>query len=169
LAAGLAIAQPKDPAANTLQAGAQLSPDETLQQGGQYKERIYVVKGRVEKLTSQAEQRKDIIKTTCLRDKREQIRGHVVVTDRTYDSLKQAVQTGDNDGRKHEFTRITILYEKVVVLGTEAENCIGEDSSYVGKTKTDVDVDPSIPKDDPTDKKDDPLDTTRPPAASPFV
>ena len=38
-------------------------------------------------------------------------------------------------GRTHEFTRLTIINQKVLVLGAEAENCIGEDLSFVGATQ----------------------------------
>ena len=52
---------------------------------------------------------------------------------------------------------------------TEAENCIGEDVSYVGETKVEVDVDPSIP-DVPTEPAPvPPMDVTRAPEATPFV
>ena len=37
------------------------------------------------------------------------------------------------------------------LLGTEAEQCIGEDASYVGATRVDVEIDPSIPPTDPTE------------------
>ena len=57
----------------------------------------------------------------------------------------------------------------VVTLGTEAEQCIGEDVSYVGQTTVDVEIDPSIPPEDPT-QPDLPLpNVQRPPEASPFV
>ena len=56
----------------------------------------------------------------------------------------------DEGERTHEFTRLTIVNQKVLVLGAEAENCIGEDLSFVGATKVDVEIDPNIPMYDPT-------------------
>ena len=67
----------------------------------------------------------------------------------------------------HEFTRLTIVNQKVTVLGAEAENCIGEDLSFVGATRVDVEVDPNIPQYDPTQPGSPFIDITRPPEASP--
>ena len=57
----------------------------------------------------------------------------------------------DSAERNHEYSRIRILYQKVLVLGAEADNCVGEDSGYVGPSQIEVDVDPTIPQGDPTD------------------
>ena len=77
----------------------------------------------------------------------------MTVTDQSMAALNSDVASAATTPRaQHEFTRITILYQKVVTLGTEAEQCIGEDVSYVGATRVDVEIDPSIPDDgsDPT-------------------
>ena len=76
---------------------------------------------------------------------------------------------GDDTARQHEFTRMSILYQKVVTLGTEAEQCVGEDVSYVGATRVDVEIDPSIPAADPTEPPLPVPIVDRPPEASPFV
>ncbi len=83
-------------------------------------------------------------------------------------ALHEAIARGDDGARQHEFTRIGLTYQKVQVLGTEAENCIGEDLTFVGQTEVKVDVDPSIPETDPTrEAKPEPV-IERPPVASPF-
>ena len=46
--------------------------------------------------------------------------------------------------------RVNIVYQKVLILGTEAEGCAGEDVSYIGATNVQVEVDPGIPQEDPT-------------------
>ncbi|MFM9469817.1 hypothetical protein ACKI1K_44555, partial [Streptomyces scabiei] len=81
-----------------------------------------------------AKKQKDIIKLNCTNDKLLQVKGHLALTDQAMANLNEAMAKADDDARKHEFTRVTILYQKVLVLGTEAENCIGEDLSYVGAT-----------------------------------
>ena len=60
------------------------------------------------------------------------------------------------------------MNQKVTVLGAEAENCIGEDLSFVGATRVDVEVDPNIPQYDPTQPGSPFIDITRPPEASPI-
>jgi hypothetical protein len=51
-------------------------------------------------------------------------------------------------------------------LGAEAENCIGEDLSFVGATRVDVDVDPNIPQNDPTQPPAPGIDIERPAEAT---
>ena len=110
-----------------------------------------------------------MVKLNCVNDKLTQLKGHMIVTNESMSTLSLDIAKGDDAARQHEFTRITILYQKVVTLGTEAEQCIGDDVSYVGATQVDVEIDPSIPPTDPT-QPDLPLPVvTRPPEASPFV
>jgi len=146
-----------------------LTPAETLAQSRDYYKKMQDVEKRVLTLSSKAKHDKDMVKLNCVGDKLTQVKGHLAVTDQSMSSLTGAINKGDDGARHHEFTRVTILYQKVVTLGTEAEQCIGEDVSYVGATIVDVEIDPSIPPEDPT-QPDLPLpDPQRPPEASPFV
>jgi hypothetical protein len=146
-----------------------LGPQETLTQANEYMTKIRSTEARVSLLKEQAQKKKDVIKFTCVNDKLIRVRVHLSVADQSMAGLNSALARSDAGGRQHEFTRVTILYEKVLVLGTEAENCIGEDASYVGKTTVDVEIDPNIPDDDPTNPQLPLPDVTRPPEASPFV
>jgi hypothetical protein len=110
-----------------------------------------------------------MVKLNCVNDKLTQLNGHLTVSDQAMSSLSLDIAKGDDTARQHEFTRMTILYQKVVTLGTEAEQCIGEDVSYVGATTVNVEIDPSIPPTDPTEPELPVPVVTRPPEASPFV
>jgi hypothetical protein len=124
---------------------------------------------RVVELQEVAKKQKDIIKLNCVNDKLLQVRGHLAVNQQAMANLNEAIAKGDDGSRQHEFTRVTILYQKVQVLGTEAENCIGEDLSYIGQARVDVEIDPSIPQNDPTDPGFPQVDVSRPPLASPSL
>ncbi len=146
-----------------------LSPQETLSQSKDYYKKMQETQRRVQALQAKAKKDKDMVKLNCVQDKLTQLNGHLSVTDQSMSSLTANIAKGDDAGRQHEFTRITILYQKVVTLGTEAEQCIGEDVSYIGPTTVDVEIDPSIPPGDPT-IPDLPVPIVeRPPEASPFV
>jgi len=146
-----------------------LTPAETVAQSREYYKRMQEIERRVQGLHSKAKKDKDMVKLNCVGDKLTQVKGHLTVTDQSMSSLTTAVNKGDDGARQHEFTRVTILYQKVITLGTEAEQCVGEDVSYVGATTVDVEIDPSIPPEDPT-QPDLPLPVVqRPPEASPFV
>ncbi len=147
-----------------------LTPQETLAQSKDYYKKMQDVQKRILSLQSKARHDKDVVKLNCVNDKLVQVKGHLVVTDQSMASMSSALARSDDAARQHEFTRLTILYQKVVTLGTEAEQCIGEDVSYVGATRVDVEIDPSIPPGDPTQPPV-PLvpPVERPPEASPFV
>ena len=146
-----------------------LSAEETALQSKDYYKKMQETQRRVMQLQTKAKKDKDIVKLNCVNDKLTQVQGHLKVTDQSMGSLALDISKGDNTARQHEFTRVTILYQKVMTLGTEAEQCIGEDVSYVGATTVDLEIDPSIPPTDPT-QPDLPIpDVTRPPEASPFV
>lgn len=149
--------------------GVTLSAPDMATQANDYMGKMRSTESRVTKLQDEARAKKDVIKLNCVSDKVVQIKGHIAVGDQSMAGLNTAISRGDTPGRQHEFTRMTIIYQKVVVLGTEAENCIGEDASYVGETRVDVEIDPNIPNDDPTEPQLPLPDVTRPPEASPFI
>jgi hypothetical protein len=146
-----------------------MGPQDTLTQARSYMGKIRGINGRVLVLQDQARRKRDILKLECVNDKHTQLRGHIAVADGAMLSLDGALARGDEGAQQHELTRMTIIYEKAVVLGTEAENCIGEDASYVGATEVEVEIDPNIPPEDPTEAALPLPDVTRPPEASPFV
>jgi hypothetical protein len=164
-----ALARRADPAVESTVAAPSMGPQEMAQQAGDYMTKMRGIEGRVTKLQDQARAKKDVIKLNCVSDKLVQLKGHLAVADQTNTNFNAAISRGDNGGRQHEFTRLTIIFQKVTVLHTEAENCIGEDASYVGQTRVDVDVDPNIPTEDPTEPQLPLPDVSRPPEASPFI
>ncbi len=145
---------------------ANLTPAETLAQAKEYVNKMQDTLSQVNRLQDTAKKQKDIIKLNCVSDKLMQIKGHLAVNDQAMSSLNEAIAKGDDGTRQHEFTRVTILFQKVQVLGTEAENCIGQDLSYLGAVSTEQVIDPSIPTTDVTDPGYPQLDTSRPPLAS---
>jgi hypothetical protein len=168
LFASVAIAQGGDTGVD-LNKGARLSPGETSSQSRELVSKMKTTQKRIQVLYDRARKQKDVIKLNCVTDKLERVRAHMAVVDQSLAALDTAISRGDDGERQHEFRRISIVYEKVSVLGTEAENCIGEDVSYVGDTKVEVEIDPNIPDDDPTQPSLPIPDVTRPPEASPFV
>ncbi len=122
----------------------------------------------IAQLQEQAKKQKDVIKLNCVNDKMVQVKGHMAVADTAMGNLNEAMGKGDDDGRRHEYQRVSILFQKVLVLGTEARNCVGDDLSYVGGVQRSEEIDPSIPQKDFTAFPLPPVDTTRPPLATAF-
>src|SRR5262249_40970472 len=147
-----------------------LTPQEMQAQAKDYYKKMLDTQRRIAQLQQKAARDKDMVKLNCVNDKSTQVKGHLVVTDQSMAALNAALGTSvgatASDGAQHQFTRVTILYQKIVTLGTEAEQCIGEDISYVGATKVDVEIDPSVPEGDPTLPPLPEVGVDRPPEAS---
>jgi len=146
-----------------------LSVQEMTNQAHEYQQGMNQVLTRIHALEETARKQKDIIKLNCVMDKEVQAKVNVGIADQALTALQENVARADEGGRTHEFTRLTIINQKVMVLGAEAENCIGEDLSFVGATRVDLDIDPNIPRDDPTQPGVPTTPIDRPPAASTFM
>lgn len=178
LFSGTVFAQPNSPAGQPAASGEvdisvgqkpTLTVDEMINQSREYQRGMGQVVTRIQALQETARKQKDIIKLNCVADKLVQAKVNVSIADQAMTSLQENVARSDEGGRTHEFTRLTIINQKVMVLGAEAENCIGEDLSFVGATRIDVDIDPNIPKDDPTQIPVPTSSIERPPAASIYM
>jgi len=184
LSAGTALAQPAAPPAAppapaagapgpdvdvSVKQRANLSPQEMLGQGKDYSRVMNETLGHIQGLQETARRQKDIIKLNCVTDKLVQAKVNINIAEQAMTTLQESIARADEGGRTHEFTRLTIVNQKVLVLGTEAENCIGEDLSFVGSTRVDVEGDPGIPTIDPTLPPTPTIDVTRPPPASNYL
>ena len=146
-----------------------LTAEEMVTQSREYARNMGEVLKRIQVLQDQAKREKDIIRLNCVTDKVVQVRVNISIAEQSMASLQEAVTRADEGERTHEFTRLTIVNQKVLVLGAEAENCIGEDLSFVGATKVDVEIDPNIPIYDPTQPPGPGIDVERPGEASPIT
>lgn len=146
-----------------------LTAQEMMSQSKEYFRGMQDVVRRISELQDQSKRQKDIIRLNCVTDKLVQSRVNVTIAEQSMSALQETIGRADEGGRAHEFTRLTIINQKVLVLGAEAENCIGEDLSFVGATRVDVDVDPSLPQIDVTTPPAGVIDITRPPFASPVA
>jgi hypothetical protein len=148
--------------------GSQLTPQEQLAQAEMYISKMKGTLDHMGKMAEQARKEKDLIKLNCVNDKVIQVKGHLNLAEQSRDALKVASARNDEGTRNHEFAKLTITYQKVIVLAQEAEACIGEEISYVGATRVMIEVDKDIPSEDPTVTAQPAIPIVRPPLASPF-
>jgi hypothetical protein len=145
-----------------------LSPQDMISQAREYRGRAAEVLQRIEGQQDQAKKEKDIIRLNCLTDKLVQAKVNINIADTAIVSLEDAVRRRDEGASLYEYTRVTIVHQKAQVLENEAQQCVGEDLSYVGATRVDVEVDPNVRTDDPTAPGADSTPVDRPPVASSF-
>ncbi len=146
---------------------AQISPRDMATQGANYIDKMKEVLKRIVELQEIARRNKDVIKLNCVNDKLLQVKQLLNIAEAASTNMSEAIARRDEEGRYHEFGRITIANQQVSVLGTEAENCIGEDLSFLGPTEVTVE-EPEQP-DDPTVEPTPEFPVVEPPpVASPF-
>jgi len=146
-----------------------LAPKEMLDKVRAMVPEMDQLRGTVAGQLAEAKRKKDVVKALCLDDKVKQMK---LATDTAKDrvvDLTSAVSQNDPDRSKHEFTVIQVLRERVQTLVAEAQQCIGEETGFVGNTDVTVDIDPAIPDADPSDFPDDPLVSEPPVLSSPAL
>jgi hypothetical protein len=127
-----------------------LSPQEMVTRAREYRTRANEVIAKINAWVEEAKKAKDIIRLNCLLDKLVQAKANLNIADRTIINLEEGIRRGDEGASFHEFTRLTIINQQVQVLEGEAQQCVGEDLTFIGATQVDVKVDPGVRTDDPT-------------------
>jgi len=173
---GIAVAQeaaaPATPAATREVSGGadvSLTPPQMLERVRAMVPEMEKLRASVSTQLAEAKKNKDVVKSLCLDDKVKQMK---LATDTAKDrvvDLTSAVTQNDPDRSKHEFTVIQVLRERVQTLVAEAQQCIGEETGFVGNSEVVVNIDPAIPDTDPSDFPDDPLVSEPPVLSSPTL
>jgi hypothetical protein len=144
-----------------------LSPKQMLERVHAVIPEMEKTRGVVAGQLADAKKKKDVVKALCLDDKVKQMK---LATDTAKDrvvDLTSSVSQSDPDRSRHEFTVIQVLRERVQTLLAEAQQCIGEETGFIGNTDVVVDVDPALPDADPSDFPDDTLVSDPPVLSSP--
>jgi hypothetical protein len=132
-----------------------LTPGEQLGESSKHLARMEQSAGGVRKMLEEARRQRDVVKTLCLNDKLSQIDVAIRSGRDRRTQLEAAVKRNDAELSNHEFTILTVLRQRSEQLVAEANQCIGEEAAFVGDTRTNVTIDPSIPPDEtpypPTD------------------
>jgi hypothetical protein len=171
-AIGVALAQQAVPPPAVEVAGQKdvaLTPEQMLAEAKEYLPAMDRGTNVVRRQLAAAREKKDVVKTLCLNDKLNQIDLAVRTATDRLDGLNNAVTQNDNDRARHQFTVLQVLRDRVNTLVSEANQCIGEETGFVGESKITVEVDPDIPEVDPSDFPDDPLVSAPPVLSSPTL
>lgn len=113
-----------------------------------------------------AREQKDVVKALCLNDKLNQVDLAIrTATDRV-GGLEAAVNANDLERARHQYTVVQVLKDRVTTLVSEANQCIGEETGFVGESAVTVQVE-GVPDVDPTQTPRNPVTDSQPPIASP--
>ncbi len=155
------------PASTSTAPAAQLSPKEQLAKAESFLVAMRTTHAGVRKAHSEARAARDVVKTLCLRDKLTQINVAIRAALERRAKLKIAADKNDSVQSGTEFAICEALHGTVRDLGTQANQCIGEETGKIGASEITVDVDPEIPDVDPSEFPDHPLFSEPPLTSSP--
>jgi hypothetical protein len=169
---GVAVAQ-EAPPPTTVELDARqevnLTPPEMLETARGYLPVMDKGAAVVKQQLAEARKQRDVVKTLCLNDKLQQINLAIQTANDRVNGLTSAVSQNDSDRAKHEFTVIQVLRDRVNTLVTEAQQCIGEETGFIGDSLVTLEIDPSVPDVDPSDFPDEPLFSEPPVVTSPTL
>ena len=171
---GVALAQdgatPPPAAINVnSQQDVNLSPAQMLQRAHALKPMMDNDALAVQRQATDAKQKHDVVKSLCLSDKLSQIHVAVTTASGRIDTLESAASHNDADRAKHEFTIVQVLKDRSAALVAEANQCIGEETGFIGESQVTVTVSPELPDTDPSNFPNDPIVSEPPVLNSPVM
>lgn len=114
-----------------------------------------------------AREQKDVVKALCLNDKLNQIDLAIrTATDRV-GGLESAASANDLERSRHQYTVVLVLKDRVATLVSESNQCIGEETGFVGESAVTVEV-VGVPNVDPTEPQNNPPTFVPSPVVSPI-
>jgi hypothetical protein len=147
---------------------ADISATEMTSKADGYLTKMRETLTRVVQLQGIARKQKDVIKLNCVNDKLLQIKQLVNIGEANKTNLEEAIARDDESGRYDFYSNITIANDQVQTLGAEAEQCIGQDLSFLGPTETTTEG--GDEPDDPTQGEEPDFPVVEPvPVSSPFI
>lgn len=129
----------------------QLSPQDEVLEGDRTLARMEAAASLIRGQLAKARSERDVVKTLCLNDKLSQADVAVRTGRDRNSALKEAAGRNDAELANHEFTILQVLGQRSQQLTAEANQCIGEEAAFIGETKVDTSVDPTLPPPDETD------------------
>lgn len=165
---GASSAQPPPPVELGGGRDVALTPDQMSAQAKGFLPEMDRGSTTVRRQLADARERRDVVRVLCLNDKLNQIDLAIRTASDRMEALNSAATQKDADRTKHEFTVVQVLRDRVKTLVNEANQCIGEETGFVGESKVIVDIDPTLPDPDP-DFPEDPVISLPPVISSPTL
>jgi len=142
----------------------QLSLQDELKEADTILTRMSQAAATVRRQLDTARQARDVVKSLCLSDKLSQIDVAARSARDRQAALQASAQRNDLELSNHEFTMLTVLRQRSEQLTAEANQCLGEDLSFVGQTEVTTEY-PNLPDEDTTITPEPPPIVVQPPPA----
>jgi hypothetical protein len=138
-----------------------ISPSERLRLAQEMVTNIQQSSQAVLRQLQVARAERDVVRVLCLNDKLNQVDVALRSAEDRMVALRTAVERADGDRVRHEHTVLDVLNDRVRVLVSESNQCVGEETGFIGEAEVSVSIDPNLPDDVVAD------DSLPPPLAPP--
>lgn len=165
LSAAVAQEQEAPPTTDPSQEPAELTPAQMVVQAKGFLPQMDRAATAVRRQLALAREQKDVVKALCLNDKLNQIDLAIRTATDRISGLEAAAAANDLERSKHQYTVILVLRDRVTALVSEANQCIGEETGFIGESNVTVTVE-DVPDTDPSEVPDHPI-TSEPPITTP--
>jgi hypothetical protein len=122
-----------------------LSPEQMLGRAKQFVAGIEQASGSISRQLQAARKDRDVVRVLCLSDKLNQVDVALGSAQDRMGSLRGAAERSDVDRTRHEYTVLEVLNDRVRVLVNESNQCVGEETGFIGEAEVSVSVDPNLP------------------------
>jgi hypothetical protein len=128
--------------------GAELSPSERLDRAKGFVDAIERSAQSIQRQLQSARKDRDVVRVLCLNDKLNQVDVALRSAQDRVSALSAAAARQDGDRSRHEFTVLEVLNERVRSLVNESNQCVGEETGFIGEAEVSVSIDPNLPDND---------------------
>jgi hypothetical protein len=122
-----------------------LSPAQRVALGKQFVSTIEGSAESIQRQLAKAKEDRDVVRVLCLNDKLNQVDVAQRSAQDRLAALATAAERGDADRARHEYTVLEVLHDRVKVLVNESNQCVGEETGFIGEAEVSVSVDPNLP------------------------
>lgn len=129
------------------QSEVELSPGERLRLAQELVTSIQQSSQAVLRQLQVARAERDVVRVLCLNDKLNQVDVALRSAEDRMVALRTAVERADGDRVRHEHTVLDVLNDRVRVLVSESNQCVGEETGFIGEAEVSVSIDPNLPDD----------------------
>jgi len=122
-----------------------LSLEQRLARGNQFVMTIERASQSITRQLQAARKDRDVVRVLCLTDKLSQVDVALSSAQDRVGALRTAVERADADRSRHEYTVLEVLNDRARVLVNESNQCVGEETGFIGDAEVSVSVDPNLP------------------------
>lgn len=126
-------------------ASQQMTAEEMVARAKAFVAGIEQASGSISRQLQAARKDRDVVRVLCLSDKLNQVDVALSSAQDRLNSLRGAAERADVDRTRHEYTVLEVLNDRVRVLINESNQCVGEETGFIGEAEVSVSVDPNLP------------------------